>query len=257
MTGVFYLRNYRYTFLCSFVLLLSIGLLVLLIYLTEHLTRLSNSKKDPPVAIFPGPLSSHASSVVARVPVDCEIVSFSYYRDLKFDFASDLNPKGRIWTEPWMEPFFHKPCNYELSVKPTSGIVMAREAGMEWIIYLDTDELMYPSGSREYSVREILSDVPKDVDMVVTENLDHLEKETYIANYKEVYHGNPDYFLTYGNGKSAARVQDHIRLNGAHRWHNYMKSPKYGDFCNIIYLFGIMGVFAEKKVILSFRRENK
>ncbi|KAL6530512.1 hypothetical protein OROMI_028401 [Orobanche minor] len=217
MTGVFYLRNYRYTFLCSFVLLLSIGLLVLLIYLTEHLTRLSNSKKDPPVAIFPGPLSSHASSVVARVPVDGEVVSFPYYRDLKFDFASDLNPKG--------------------------------EAGMEWIIYLDTDELMYPSGSREYSVREILSDVPKDVDMVVTETISKKDKE--------VYHGNPDYFLTYGNGKSAARVQDHIRLNGAHRWHNYMKSPKYGDFCNIIYLFGIMGVFAEKKVILSFRRENK
>uniref|UniRef100_M1AL82 Sdl1 n=1 Tax=Solanum tuberosum TaxID=4113 RepID=M1AL82_SOLTU len=33
-------------------------------------------------------------------------------------------------------------------------------------------------------------------------------------------------FLTYENGKSAARVQDHLRPNGAHRWHNYMKSPK-------------------------------
>ncbi|KAL6498483.1 Glycosyltransferase-like KOBITO 1 [Orobanche hederae] len=51
-----------------------------------------------------------------------------------------------------------------------SGIVMAREAGMEWIIYLDPDELMYPDGSREYSMREILSDVPKDVDMAVFPN---------------------------------------------------------------------------------------
>ncbi|KAL6498486.1 Glycosyltransferase-like KOBITO 1 [Orobanche hederae] len=277
---------------------------VLLIYLTEHLTRLSNSKKDPPVVIFPGPLSSHASSVVARVPVDCEIVSFPYCRDLKFDLGPDLNPKicitattsagldqilswifyhkgvklinrtrdleeqqanmsdysslttifmrVRLWTEPWLEPFFHKPCNYELSVKQTLNMESGIEAGMEWIIHLDTDELMYPSGSREYSVREILSDVPKDVDMVVFPNyesaverdnikepfsevtmfkkkLDHLEKETYIANYKEVYHGNPNYFLTYGNGKLAARVQDHLRPNGAHRWHNYMKSPTYGE----------------------------
>ncbi|KAL6530514.1 hypothetical protein OROMI_028403 [Orobanche minor] len=247
MAGVFHLRNYR-----SF----------------DLFDRAQNPKKDPPVVIFPGRLSSHASSVVARVPVEGEMVSFPYYRDLKFDFGPDLNPKicitattsagmdqilswifyhkgvgvklinktrdleeqqanmsdysslttifmrVRLWTEPWLEPFFHKPCNYELSVKKTlnmeSGIVMWQgEAGMEWIIHLDTDELMYPSRSREYSVREILLDVPKDVDMVVfpnyesaverddikepfsevtmfKKNLDHLEKETYIANYKEV-----------------------------------------------------------------------
>ncbi|GFP90915.1 glycosyltransferase-like kobito 1 [Phtheirospermum japonicum] len=129
-----------------------------------------------------------------------------------------------------------------------SAIVMAREAGMDWIIHLDTDELMYPAGSQEYSVQNILSDVPWDVDMVIfpnyesaverddikepfsevtmfKKNLDHLANETYVVNYKKVYHGNPHYFLTYGNGKSAARVQDHLRPNGAHRWHNYLKMP--------------------------------
>lgn len=45
--------------------------------------------------------------------------------------------------------------------------------------------------------------------------------------YKESTRGNPNYFLTYGNGKSVARIQDHLRPNGAHRWHNYMKTPKY------------------------------
>jgi hypothetical protein len=44
--------------------------------------------------------------------------------------------------------------------------------------------------------------------------------------YKEATRGNPNYFLTYGNGKSAARVKEHLRPNGAHRWHNYMKTPK-------------------------------
>ncbi|KAI3739713.1 hypothetical protein L2E82_30124 [Cichorium intybus] len=57
-------------------------------------------------------------------------------------------------------------------------------------------------------------------------NYDHLPKDTYFGMYKESTRGNPNYFLTYGNGKSIARVQDHLRPNGAHRWHNYMKTPK-------------------------------
>ncbi|KAK4280545.1 hypothetical protein QN277_012158 [Acacia crassicarpa] len=57
-------------------------------------------------------------------------------------------------------------------------------------------------------------------------NYDHLPKDTYFGMYKEATRGNPNYFLTYGNGKSAARIQDHLRPNGAHRWHNYMKTPK-------------------------------
>ncbi|KAE8723374.1 Glycosyltransferase-like [Hibiscus syriacus] len=36
----------------------------------------------------------------------------------------------------------------------------------------------------------------------------------------------PKYFLTSGNGKAAARIQDELRPNGAHRWHNYIKAPK-------------------------------
>ena len=61
-------------------------------------------------------------------------------------------------------------------------------------------------------------------------NYDHLPKDTYFGMYKESTRGNPNYFLTYGNGKAVARIQDHLRPNGAHRWHNYMKTPKYGDF---------------------------
>ncbi|KAG5632340.1 hypothetical protein H5410_004057 [Solanum commersonii] len=57
-------------------------------------------------------------------------------------------------------------------------------------------------------------------------NYDHLTKEMYFGNYKEATRGNLNYILTYGNGKSAAQVQDHLHPNGVHRWHNYMKSPK-------------------------------
>lgn len=41
---------------------------------------------------------------------------------------------------------------------------------MDWIIHLDTDELMHPAGAREYSLRQLLMDVPDNVDMVVFPN---------------------------------------------------------------------------------------
>ncbi|XP_078174602.1 glycosyltransferase-like At2g41451 [Carex rostrata] len=160
--------------------------------------------------------------------------------------------RSRIWNETWLAGFFYKPCNYELFVKQSlnmeMAIVMARSDGMEWIIHLDTDELIHPAGAQEYSLRRLLSDTPENVDMVIfpnyessverdnikdpftevsmfKKNYDHLPKETYFGLYKEATRNNPNYFLTYGNGKSAARVQDHLRPNGAHRWHNYMKTP--------------------------------
>ncbi|KAL4351438.1 hypothetical protein GQ457_06G024800 [Hibiscus cannabinus] len=160
--------------------------------------------------------------------------------------------KSRIWNETWLASFFYKPCNYELFVKQSlnmeMSIVMARDAGMDWIIHLDTDELIHPVGAHEYSLRQLLKDVPVNVDMVVfpnyessverddvkepftevsmfKKNYDHLPKDVYFGSYKEATRGNPNYFLTYGNGKSAARIQDHLRPNGAHRWHNYMKTP--------------------------------
>lgn len=160
---------------------------------------------------------------------------------------------SRIWNETWLASFFYKPCNYELFVKQSlnmeMAIVMARDADMDWIIHLDTDELIHPAGAREYSLRQLLSEVDGNVDMVVfpnyessverddikepfsevsmfKRNYDHLPKETYFGFYKEATRGNPNYFLTYGNGKSAARIQHHLRPNGAHRWHNYMKTPK-------------------------------
>ncbi|KAH0661467.1 hypothetical protein KY284_026398 [Solanum tuberosum] len=128
-------------------------------------------------------------------------------------------------------------------------LTLFQEAGVEWIIHLDTDELMHPAGSLElvsilygdfwqiylkmltwsYFLTIVERDDVKEPFSEVSmfkKNYDHLTKEMYFGNYKEATRGNPNYFLTYGNGKSAARVQDHLRPNGAHRWHNYMKSPK-------------------------------
>ncbi|WMV29878.1 hypothetical protein MTR67_023263 [Solanum verrucosum] len=119
------------------------------------------------------------------------------------------------------------------------------EAGVDWIIHLDIDKLMHPAGSLELEssverddVKEPLSEVRYLFTVsMFKKNYDHLTKEMYFGNYKEATHGNPNYFLTYENGKSAARVQDHLRPNGAHRWHNYMKSPKHACFACYLFLF--------------------
>lgn len=41
---------------------------------------------------------------------------------------------------------------------------------MDWIFHLDTDELIHPAGTREYSLRQLLADVPGNVDMVIFPN---------------------------------------------------------------------------------------
>lgn len=79
----------------------------------------------------------------------------------------------------------------------------------------------YESAVERDDIREPFSEVS-----MFKKNYDHLTRDNYFAHYKEATRGNPNYFLTYGNGKAAARIQDNLRPNGAHRWHNYMKAPR-------------------------------
>lgn len=45
-----------------------------------------------------------------------------------------------------------------------------QEIGIDWIIHLDTDELLHPAGAPEYSVQRLLHSIAADVDMVVFPN---------------------------------------------------------------------------------------
>lgn len=58
-------------------------------------------------------------------------------------------------------------------------------------------------------------------------NYHHVVPDLYFKSYHAVARGNPNYFITYGNGKSAARVQPGLRPNGAHRWYSYTKAPRW------------------------------
>ncbi|KAK7301198.1 hypothetical protein RJT34_12059 [Clitoria ternatea] len=46
----------------------------------------------------------------------------------------------------------------------------SKDSGMDLIIHLDNDELIYPAGTQEYSLRQLLSDVPGNVDLVIFPN---------------------------------------------------------------------------------------
>lgn len=165
----------------------------------------------------------------------------------------DRQAHSRIWNETWLSAFFHKPCNHELfvlqSLNMEEGIKLAAKDGIDWILHIDTDELMYPAGAPQYSLQRLLGDVPADVDTLVfpnheslpersdiaspfeevslfKRNFHHVVPDSYFKNYHQVARGNPNYFTTYGNGKAAARMHDGVRPNGAHRWYSYVKTPK-------------------------------
>ncbi|GJT66772.1 hypothetical protein Tco_1018252 [Tanacetum coccineum] len=145
--------------------------------------------------------------------------------------------KSRMWNETPMSRYL---CNYELFVKQylntEMAVVMAEEAHMDWIFYLDTNEaLLNETTYMNLSVRSRL----------FKKNYDHLTEEIYYGNYKESVRRYPRYFLTYSNGKSAARVQQHLRPNGAHRWYNYKKIPNAVMFHEAAVLHYIYAKFSD------------
>uniref|UniRef100_A0A1D2A8P6 Glycosyltransferase family 92 protein n=2 Tax=Auxenochlorella protothecoides TaxID=3075 RepID=A0A1D2A8P6_AUXPR len=167
------------------------------------------------------------------------------------DKLKQTHATSRIWKEQWLAAFFHKPCNHELfvlqSLNMEEAIKLARKDDMDWILHVDTDELMYPAGSPGFSLQEVLGAVPSHVDSLVfpnyealperedvlnpflevtlfKKNFQHIVSDLYFKNYVSVAHGNPNYFVTYANGKAAARIHPGLRPNGAHRWSSYEKS---------------------------------
>nr|GMD48005.1 glycosyltransferase-like KOBITO 1 [Ipomoea batatas] len=212
--------------------------------------------------------SPHVSKVLESIPGVTVI-----YRTKELE---EQQAKSRIWNETWMNDLFYKPCNYELFVKQTlnmeMAIVMAREAGMDWIFHLDTDELVHPAGTDPFSVQQLLSNLPAEVDAIILSNYessverddikepftevrvsvslfkknrDHIAEEAYYKHFQEACHGTSNFFLTYANGKSAARIQDHLRPNGAHRWQNYMKPTKEAQFYEAVVLHYTYSKFSD------------
>ncbi|KAH1046871.1 hypothetical protein J1N35_037655, partial [Gossypium stocksii] len=129
---------------------------------------------------------------------------------------------------PWM--FYHKVIGvttFYLFVEghaASPNVSRVLESILESIV--ERDDIKDPFGEfsklmTEWSLALGLVLYPCKQVSMFKQNYDHLPKETYFGLYREA---------TRGNGKEATRVQDELHPNGAHRWHNYMKTPKYGDY---------------------------
>lgn len=64
---------------------------------------------------------------------------------------------------------------------------MAFKDGIDWILHIDTDELVYPGGAAEFSLQRVLMDVPADVDTLVFPNYESLpERDDVVSPFTEV-----------------------------------------------------------------------
>ncbi len=70
-----------------------------------------------------------------------------------------------------------------------AGIELAAKDGIDWILHIDTDELVYPGGGAEYSIQRVLASVPADVDTLVFPNYESLpERDDVQDPFTEVSH---------------------------------------------------------------------
>ena len=98
---------------------------------------------------------------------------------------------SRVWNETWLAAFFHKPCNHELfvlqSLNMEVGIALAERDGVDWLLHIDTDELMYPGGGPSYSLQAVLAAQPAAVDTVVFPNYEAMpERDDVAAPFEQV-----------------------------------------------------------------------
>lgn len=60
------------------------------------------------------------------------------------------------------------------------AIEMATKDNVDWLLHIDTDELMYPGGSAKFSLQDVLATFPDDVDTVVFPNYESLPESSKV-----------------------------------------------------------------------------
>nr|CAB3500018.1 unnamed protein product [Digitaria exilis] len=168
----------------------------------------------PPHA-FPGMAEptrvSLPSSDCTDVLAGSSVPSFPYLHNWSFPSDKGASPKVCVQTStsagleqilPWL--FYHKVVGVAQfllfvegkAAKPKVAGVLESipvgdnfwDLGMDWIIHLDTDELLYPGGAAEYSVRHLLAEVPHDVDMVIFPNYESsVERDNIKDPFSEAF----------------------------------------------------------------------
>ena len=93
--------------------------------------------------------------------------------------------------ESFLLPFFGKPCSWALMLRQNYNVDIAIEKaiamGLDWLVHVDTDELLYPGGSPDYSMRQVLGNVGKNTTVVVFPNYEALpETDGSVDPFSEV-----------------------------------------------------------------------
>lgn len=62
------------------------------------------------------------------------------------------------------------------------GIELATKDNVDWLLHIDTDELMYPGGNAGFSLQKVLSTYADEVDTVVFPNYESLPETDKIRD---------------------------------------------------------------------------
>lgn len=62
-----------------------------------------------------------------------------------------------------------------------AGLQLAARDGVEWILHVDTDELIYPGGAQDYSLQHLLAAQPPDVDNLVFPNWESMPERDDVS----------------------------------------------------------------------------
>lgn len=99
-----------------------------------------------------------------------------------------------------------------------AGIELAAKDGVDWILHIDTDELVYPGGGPEYSIQRVLASVPADVDTIVFPNYESLpERDDVQDPFTEVGCCQPT-VLTFMEAWRVMKRAAHHRLTACQQW---------------------------------------
>lgn len=75
---------------------------------------------------------------------------------------------------------------------------MATKDNVDWLLHIDTDELMYPGGNSGFSLQKVLSTFADEVDTVVFPNYESLpETDTVRDPFTEVILASVGLFWCY------------------------------------------------------------
>ncbi len=102
-----------------------------------------------------------------------------------------------------------------------ASITQALRDGMDWLVHIDSDELLEPI-SNDMTVADcIIRDANENTQTMIIDNLEAMydkDKPRKCFSYEKLQDCNVDVCASYANGKSVGRVSKYLQESGVHRF---------------------------------------